>query len=48
MILGRLVHRRAWHRVLHRRTAERVAAGLARLPGVTVEFADVPVGVVWT
>ncbi len=43
VILGRLVHRQACHRVLHRRTAERVAAGLARLRGVTVAFADVPV-----
>jgi K+-sensing histidine kinase KdpD len=43
VILGRHVHRRAWHRVLHRRTAELVAARLARLPAVTVLFADVPV-----
>lgn len=43
VIVGRVVHRRAWHGVLHRRTAERLAAQLARLPGVTVEFADVPV-----
>jgi K+-sensing histidine kinase KdpD len=43
VILGRLVHRRPWHGILHRRTAERVASGLAGLTGVTVEFADLPV-----
>jgi K+-sensing histidine kinase KdpD len=42
VILGRLVHRRAWQRVVHRRTAERLAAALGHLPGVTVTFADVP------
>jgi K+-sensing histidine kinase KdpD len=43
VVLGRLVQRRAWHRVLHRRTAARVAARLARLPDVRIKFADVPV-----
>ena len=43
VILGRIVHRRAWHGALHRHTAERVAAAVDRLPYVTVVFADVPV-----
>jgi len=43
VILGRLVHRRAWHGLLHRRTADRIAAVLTGLSGVTVAFADVAV-----
>jgi hypothetical protein len=38
VLIPRLLHRRAWHRLLHDRTAERLASSLSKLPNVNVTF----------
>ncbi len=44
VIIPRLLHRRAWHRLLHDRTSESLAVALSKLPNVDVTFVPFHLG----
>jgi amino acid transporter len=44
VLIPRLLHNRVWHRLLHDRTAERLASSLSKLPNVNVTFVPFHLG----
>ena len=44
VLIPRLLHKRAWHRILHDRTSDSLAVALSKLPNVSVTFVPFHLG----